>query len=58
MADNQESRDLGSAAANAAAALNEFAETIRDSEQRDVAGHPDLAELNAQLDGYYGEDEA
>jgi len=39
----------------AGTAARKFAEAWVDSEAREVAEHPDLAELNVQLDGFYGD---
>lgn len=39
---------------DAATSMRHFAEAMRASEAKEVAEHPDLAELNLQLDGYYG----
>lgn len=39
----------------AGTAMRQFAEAWRDAEAREVAEHPDLAELNVQLDGFYGD---
>lgn len=32
-----------------------FAELLTEAEAREVAEHPDLAELSVQLDGFYGD---
>lgn len=40
----------------AGAAMKRLAKAIQVGTDRDVAEHPDLAELNVQLDGFYGED--
>lgn len=47
--------DLNASGYEAAAAMIRFGEVVKASEAREVAEHPDLAELNVQLDGYYGE---
>jgi hypothetical protein len=54
-------RDIAAAGHRAAAQLLELAPTIekavaamRAAEVAEVAEHPDLAELNVQLDGFYG----
>ncbi|MFD5564514.1 hypothetical protein [Kitasatospora griseola] len=47
--------ELNVTAADTGEAMRKFAATLTDAERRDVAEHPDLAELNLQLDGYYGE---
>ncbi len=46
--------DLNAAAIEAAASMQRFVEAYAAAEVREVAEHPDLAELNVQLDGYYG----
>ena len=46
--------ELNASAIEAAAALRRFAGAFAAAEAREVAEHPDLAELNLQLDGYYG----
>jgi hypothetical protein len=48
---------LSAAAHNATAAMVEFGEAIRASERREVAEHPDLRELDARMDGFYGDGE-
>jgi hypothetical protein len=57
--------DLNAVAIVAARSFRHLSETMAAGEaadiRRDIAEHPDLAELNVQLDGYYGdqrEDEA
>ncbi|MFE2346470.1 hypothetical protein [Kitasatospora cineracea] len=47
--------ELNATAAETGEAMRKFAAALTDAEKRDVAEHPDLAELNLQLDGYYGE---
>lgn len=47
--------EAGVAMAGLAKALREADAHIRAAEAREVAEHPDLAELNVQLDGFYGE---
>jgi hypothetical protein len=37
-----------------AIAFRDLATVLRAGDAGDVASHPDLAELNVQLDGYYG----
>lgn len=44
---------LHSAAETAGAALSDLADAVRGSMDRDVAEHPDLAELNVRLDALY-----
>jgi len=46
--------DTAAACVKATASAHQFAEAFRRSEAREVAEHPDLAELNVQLDGFYG----
>ncbi|MFB0617269.1 hypothetical protein [Streptomyces sp. AGS-58] len=41
-------------AIEAGAAFRKVYETVTAAEARDVAEHPDLAELNVQLDAFYG----
>ncbi|MFK0140698.1 hypothetical protein [Streptomyces murinus] len=50
--------DMAAAAVEAGASMKRLAELITEGEARDIANHPDLAELNVHLDGYYtGPDE-
>ncbi|KIF66213.1 hypothetical protein HY68_36470 [Streptomyces sp. AcH 505] len=44
---------VGEAVASASVGIRQFNEAVAASEVREVATHPDLAELNAQVDGYY-----
>ncbi|WP_377271912.1 hypothetical protein [Peterkaempfera sp. SMS 1(5)a] len=46
--------DMCAAAARATGGMRRFAAAMAAGEARDVAQHPDLAELNVQMDGYYG----
>jgi hypothetical protein len=46
-------QDLCANAIMATASLRRFAEVMAAGDARDVATHPDLAELNVQCDGYY-----
>ena len=48
--------EAGAAFVDLAKALREADTHINASVAHEVATHPDLAELNVQLDGYYGED--
>lgn len=41
----------------ATAAFRVLADMLRDGDERDVRRHPDLAELNAMLDGFYRAEE-
>ncbi|MCX5285951.1 hypothetical protein [Streptomyces sp. NBC_00198] len=45
--------DMAAAAAEAGGAMQHLADIITAGEARDIAEHPDLAELNVQLDGFY-----
>lgn len=45
--------DTAAAAIRATAATERFTEAFRRSEARDIAAHPDLAELNVQMNGFY-----
>ena len=45
--------DMAAAAIRATASTQRFAEAIVRSEAREIAEHPDLAELNVRLDGFY-----
>lgn len=47
--------DTAAACVKAAASAQALTEAFRRSEAREIATHPDLAELNVQMDGYYGE---
>ena len=40
--------------ATTSASIRELGRLMVEAEAREIAGHPDLAELNVQLDGYYG----
>lgn len=44
---------MAAAAVMATKSMKQFAGTWNAGVARDVAEHPDLAELNVQLDGYY-----
>ncbi|MFI5880840.1 hypothetical protein [Streptomyces sp. NPDC051554] len=46
--------DMAAAAALATRSMRKFAEAWDAGIAQDVAQHPDLAELNIQLDGFYG----
>ena len=48
--------EAGVAMARLAKALHDTNAHIEASVAEEVATHPDLAELNVQLDGFYGED--
>lgn len=48
--------EAGVAMADLAKALHEANARVDASVAEEVATHPDLAELNVQLDGFYGED--
>ena len=45
--------ELAATAAIAERSMRQFVDTWNASVAREVAEHPDLAELNVQLDGYY-----
>lgn len=45
--------DMVAAAFKATASAERFTEAFKRSEAREVAEHPDLAELNAQMNGFY-----
>jgi hypothetical protein len=47
--------ELNATALAATRPMRHFVEAFRAAEAREVAEHPDLAELNVQLDSYYGE---
>jgi hypothetical protein len=46
--------DMAAEAALATRSMSRFTEAWNAGIAQDIAGHPDLAELNVQLDGYYG----
>lgn len=46
--------DMAAEAGLAARSVRRLTESLTEGEARDIAEHPDLAELNVQLDGYYG----
>ena len=45
--------DATAAVVLATRSMRQFADCLTEAEARDVAEHPDLAELNVQLDGFY-----
>lgn len=45
--------DLMATVTEAAASMRKFATVMQAGFNGEVAAHPDLAELNVQLDGYY-----
>lgn len=47
-------QDLAATAVLATRSMRRFADAMNNSVQQEVAAHPDLAELNVQMDGYYG----
>ncbi|MDT0472994.1 hypothetical protein RM863_12755 [Streptomyces sp. DSM 41014] len=47
--------DMAAAAAEAAGSFENFARFLTEAEAREVAQHPDLAELNIRLDSLYGD---
>lgn len=47
--------DMAAEAVLATRSLRQFTEAWDKAVAQDIAGHPDLAELNVQLDGYYDE---
>jgi hypothetical protein len=47
--------DLAAEAALATRSMRRLADLLTEAEVRDLAEHPDLAELSVQLDGFYGE---
>lgn len=46
---------LAAACADAGEAMHQMADVMQQGYDTDVATHPDLAELNVQLDGFYGD---
>ncbi|MEU8920318.1 hypothetical protein AB0D10_05180 [Kitasatospora sp. NPDC048545] len=46
--------ELNATSLEAARAMKALTAAMVDGDTRDVAAHPDLAELDVQLDGYYG----
>ncbi|MEU5442734.1 hypothetical protein [Streptomyces griseofuscus] len=46
--------DAAAAAVSTGGSMQKFASLLTEAEARDVAQHPDLAELNVQLDALYG----
>ena len=40
----------------ASRSMRRLVDVLTQAEIRDLAEHPDLAELNVQLDGFYGDD--
>lgn len=49
--------DMNVACLTTGNAFMRLAAAIREGERRDIQRHPDLAELDAQLDGFYGAQE-
>lgn len=49
--------DRAAEAALASRSMRRLAELLTEAEVRELSEHPDLAELNVQLEGYYGEDQ-
>lgn len=47
--------DKAAEAALASRSMRRLVDLLTEAEVRELAEHPDLAELNAQLDGFYGE---
>ncbi|MGW4028229.1 hypothetical protein ACWEFL_02735 [Streptomyces sp. NPDC004838] len=45
--------EMAAAATLATRSMRRFVEVVTEAEAREIAEHPDLAELNAQMDGYY-----
>lgn len=48
--------DLNATAVEASESIRRFVEAFTEAERQEIAQHPDLAELNLQLEGYYGEE--
>ncbi|GAA1377945.1 hypothetical protein [Streptomyces beijiangensis] len=48
--------DRTAAATMASRSMRRLAELLTEAEMKDLAAHPDLAELNAQLEGFYGDE--
>ena len=48
--------DMAAEAALATRSMRRLAELLTEAEVRQLAEHPDLAELNVQLEGFYGAD--
>ncbi|MER7707218.1 hypothetical protein ABTX81_30495 [Kitasatospora sp. NPDC097605] len=48
--------EMCAVAIEAARSFRHLSETISAAEAADIATHPCLAELNVQLNGYYGDD--
>ncbi|PZG47476.1 hypothetical protein C1I98_13480 [Spongiactinospora gelatinilytica] len=46
---------LIAATIGAATAFQDLISAARDGDARDIAAHPDLAYLDVQMDGFYGE---
>lgn len=47
--------DMAAEAGLAARSMRRLTEMLTEAEVREIAGHPDLAELNVQLDSFYGD---
>lgn len=45
--------DMMAEAGLAARSMRQLVDVLTEAEVREIAEHPDLAELNVQLDGYY-----
>lgn len=48
--------DMAAAATMASRTMRRLTELLTAAEIKDIAEHPDLAELNAQLEGFYGDE--
>ena len=47
--------DMAAEATLASRSMRRLVDLLTEAEVRDIAEHPDLAELNVQLEGFYGE---
>ena len=47
-------QEMAAAAVTAAASIRGLGHAVQEGERREIAEHPDLAELDAQLEGFYG----
>ncbi len=47
--------DMAAEATLASRSMRRLVDLLTEAEVRDLAEHPDLAELNVQLEGFYGE---
>ncbi|MCG0065017.1 hypothetical protein L0F81_17230 [Streptomyces tricolor] len=55
MSESVDPSELGDSIRKATQAMQQLTDTFNAGVAQDVAEHPDLAELNVQMDGFYGD---